>query len=169
MTDITNFRSHAQRTLAHNIAETGVNAGLFKAPETIVKTLWRCISVELNRLGFLLRRLIFLMALQVELAPIKPRPDSNYLEKADGEPKGKPSLYRARSEYLRHAPRHRPRLGRAQRPAHRSAEKLAGTQYALTALTIRIFAGARVRFRIRMLASASPAIWLASHAPRPYP
>ncbi|MEO1963951.1 hypothetical protein [Hyphomonas sp.] len=87
MTDRTVFLLHAFRTIARAVAETGVNAGLFKHPELISKTLKRRVSAELKRLGVLLRRLIFLMALQVELAPLVPRPVSNYFEKTEGEAK----------------------------------------------------------------------------------
>ncbi|KCZ85964.1 hypothetical protein HAD_09765 [Hyphomonas adhaerens MHS-3] len=86
MTDLTDFFSHAYSTIARAVAEAGVNADLFKHPELIPKTLKRRVSAELKRLAVLLRRLIFLMALQVELAPVKPRPGSNYFEKAEGEP-----------------------------------------------------------------------------------
>jgi uncharacterized protein involved in cysteine biosynthesis len=73
MTDLTDFITHAFKTIARAVAEAGVNADLFKAPELIQKTLKRRVSAELKRLAVLLRRLIFLMALQVELAPVKPR------------------------------------------------------------------------------------------------
>ncbi len=87
MTDLTEFFSHAWKTLAHAVARAGVKAGLYKAPEVISKTLKRRVSAELKRLGVLLRRLIFLMALKVELAPLVPRPASNYFEKTEGAPK----------------------------------------------------------------------------------
>jgi hypothetical protein len=64
--------THAWKTLARAIAETAVNADLFKAPETVPKTVKRRVLAELKRLGVLLRRLIFLMALWVELAPVTP-------------------------------------------------------------------------------------------------
>jgi hypothetical protein len=64
--------THAWKTLAHAIAETGVNADLFKAPETAPKTVKRRVLAELKRLGVLLRLLIFLKALRVELAPVTP-------------------------------------------------------------------------------------------------
>jgi outer membrane protein len=56
--------------VARAVAEAGVNADLFKQPELISKTLKHRVSAELKRLAVLLRRLIFLMALQVELAPV---------------------------------------------------------------------------------------------------
>jgi len=80
MTDRTAFLSQAFNTLARAIAEAGVNAGLFKTPETISKSLNRRVRAELKRLAVLLRRLIFLLALQMELAPLKPRTGSNYYE-----------------------------------------------------------------------------------------
>ena len=55
-------------------------------PEMIRKSVKRRVSAEMKRLAILLRRLIFLMALRVELAPLVPRPASNYFEKAEGEP-----------------------------------------------------------------------------------
>jgi hypothetical protein len=80
MTDRTDFLSQAWHTLARAIAEAGVNVDLFKTPETIAKSLNRRVRAELKRLAALLRRLIFLMALQMELAPLKPRIGSNYYE-----------------------------------------------------------------------------------------
>ena len=85
MTDLTYFFSHAYYTIARAVAEAGVNADLFKHPELIPKTLKRRVSAELKRLAVLLRRLIFLMALHVDLAPVKPRPGSNYFETSEGE------------------------------------------------------------------------------------
>jgi hypothetical protein len=95
MTDLTVFLPHAFRTIARAVAETGVTAGLFRHPELISKTVKRRVSAELKRLGVLLRRLIFLMALQVELAPLVPRPVSNYFEKAEGEPKPRKAFFRS--------------------------------------------------------------------------
>jgi len=80
MTDRTDFLSQAWYTLARAIAEAGVNVDLFKTPETIAKSVNRKVRAELKRLAVLLRRLIFLMALQMELAPLKPRIGSNYYE-----------------------------------------------------------------------------------------
>ncbi|WP_155840112.1 hypothetical protein, partial [Hyphomonas jannaschiana] len=59
----------------------------------ISKTVKRRVSAELKRLAVLLRRLIFLMALQVELAPLVPRPVSNYFEKAEGEAKPRKAFF----------------------------------------------------------------------------
>ena len=93
MTHPTDFFSHAYYTIARAVAEAGVNADLFKHPELIPKTLKRRVSAELKRLAVLLRHLIFLMALQVELAPVKPRPGSNYFEKTEGEPKARKAVF----------------------------------------------------------------------------
>nr|WP_321440731.1 hypothetical protein [uncultured Hyphomonas sp.] len=93
MTYPTDFITHAFRTIARAVAETGVNADLFKHPELIPKTLKQRVSTELKRLAVLLRRLIFLMALQVELAPLVPRPASNYFEKSEGEPKARKAFF----------------------------------------------------------------------------
>ena len=76
MTDLSDVLTHTWKTLARVIAETGVNADLFKAPETVPKTVKRRVSAELKRFGVLLRRLIFLMTFRVELAPVTPRPGS---------------------------------------------------------------------------------------------
>jgi hypothetical protein len=89
MTDLTDFLSHAWKTLARAIAEVGVHADLDQVPEQISKAVKRRVSAELKRLAILLRRLIFLMALQVELAPVKPRMGRNYFEKSEGEAKKK--------------------------------------------------------------------------------
>ncbi|MEZ5984792.1 MAG: hypothetical protein R3B94_02445 [Hyphomonas sp.] len=89
MTDLTDFLSHAWKTLAYAIAKVGVHADLHQVPERISKTMKRRVSAELKRLAVLLRRLIFLMALQVELAPVKPRIGSNYFEKTESEAKKK--------------------------------------------------------------------------------
>ena len=66
MTHPTDFLTHAYYTIARAVAEAGVNADLFKQPELISKTVKRRVSAELKRLAVLLRRLIFLMALQVK-------------------------------------------------------------------------------------------------------
>lgn len=89
MTDLTGFFSHARQTIGRAIAMAGIKAGLLDIPKTISKTVKRRCLSELKRLGILLRRLIFLMALQVELAPVKPRLGSNFFEKAGGETKRK--------------------------------------------------------------------------------
>ena len=93
MTHPTDFITHAFKTIARAVAEAGVNADLFKQPEFIPKTLKHRVSAELKRLAVLLRRLIFLMALQVELAPVVPRPASNYFEKSEGEPETRKAFF----------------------------------------------------------------------------
>ena len=80
MKDRTDFFSQAFYTITRAIAGAGVNAGLFRMPETIAKSLNRQVRAELRRLAVLLRRLIFLKALQMELAPLKSRIGSNYYE-----------------------------------------------------------------------------------------
>nr|WP_321358894.1 hypothetical protein [uncultured Hyphomonas sp.] len=80
MTDRTDFLSQAYNTIARAIAVAGVKVGLFRMPETIAHSVnWR-VRAELKRLAVLLRRLIFLLALQMELAPLPPRMGSNYHE-----------------------------------------------------------------------------------------
>ena len=93
MTHYSDFIIHAYKTIARAVAEAGVNADLFKQPEFIPKTLKHRVSAELKRLAVLLRRLIFLMALQVELAPVVPRPASNYFEKSEGEPETRKAFF----------------------------------------------------------------------------
>jgi len=93
MTQFSDFIIHAFRTIARAVAETGVNADLFKHPELIPKTLKHRVSADLKRLAVLLRRLIFLMAMQVELAPLVPRPGSNYFEKSEGEPEARKAFF----------------------------------------------------------------------------
>ncbi|MEZ6000923.1 hypothetical protein [Hyphomonas sp.] len=78
MTDRTAYLSQAFNTLARAIAKAGVNVDLYKTPETISKSVNRRVRAELKRLAVLLRRLIFLLALQMDLAPLKPRIGSNY-------------------------------------------------------------------------------------------
>jgi hypothetical protein len=87
MTDRTDFFSQAFYAIARAIAEAGVNVDLFKAPETIAQSVNRRVRAELKRLAVLLRRLIFLAALQMDLAPLTPRIGSNYYEskKEDAE------------------------------------------------------------------------------------
>ncbi len=87
MTDRTDFFSQAFYTIARAIAEAGVNVDLFKNPQTIAQSVNRRVRAELKRLAVLLRRLIFLAALQMELTPLKPRVGSNYYEpkKTDAE------------------------------------------------------------------------------------
>nr|WP_321362277.1 hypothetical protein [uncultured Hyphomonas sp.] len=87
MTDRTDFLSHAYDTIARAIAVTGVKVGLFRTPETISQSVNRRVRAELKRLAVLLRRLIFLIALQMELAPLPPRMGRNYYasEKPDAD------------------------------------------------------------------------------------
>ncbi len=93
MTYSTGFLTQAYNTIALAVAQTGVKAGLFRYPERISKTVKRRVSADLKRLAVLLRRLIFLIALQVELAPVKPRTGSNYFEKAEGEPDARKAFF----------------------------------------------------------------------------
>ena len=79
MTERTDFFSQAYYTIARAIAEAGVNVDLFKNPQTIAKSVNRRVRVELKRLAVLLRRLIFLEALQMNLAPLPPRVGSGLL------------------------------------------------------------------------------------------
>jgi hypothetical protein len=80
MTDLSDFFSDAWQTIGRAIAMACISAGLREVPETISKTVKHRCQAELKRLGSLLRRLIFLMALHVQLAPVKPRLGSNYFE-----------------------------------------------------------------------------------------
>jgi hypothetical protein len=74
MTDLSDFFSHAWQTIGRAIAMAGIRAGLSEVPETISKTVKRRCQAELKRLGILLRRLIFLMALHAQLAPVLAAP-----------------------------------------------------------------------------------------------
>ncbi len=87
MTDRTDFLSQAYYTIARAIAVAGVKVGLFRTPETISQSVNRRVRAELKRLAILLRRLIFLEALQMELAPLPPRMGRNYYasEKPDAD------------------------------------------------------------------------------------
>ena len=104
MTGLTDFLTHAFKTIARAVAETDGNAGLFKQPELVPKTVKRRVSAELKRPGVLLRHLIFLMALQVGLAPLVPRPASNYFETSEGEPEARKAFFSVLPILAREAP-----------------------------------------------------------------
>ena len=85
MADLSDFFSDAWQTIGRAIAMACISAGLREVPETISKTVKHRCQAELKRLGSLLRRLIFLMALHVQLAPVKPRLGTNNFEKTESE------------------------------------------------------------------------------------
>ena len=74
------FLTEAWNTIARALAEAGVDAGLHKHPELIRKSVKRRCTAELKRLAVLIRRLIFLMAMGLELSPLVPRAGKNYFE-----------------------------------------------------------------------------------------
>jgi hypothetical protein len=84
--DLTAFIPEAWKTIARAVAEAGVDANLHRAPAKISKTVKRHCMAELKRLTLILRRLIFLMALSMNLAPVKPRAASNYFEAKESAP-----------------------------------------------------------------------------------
>ena len=76
--DYAAFFREAFNTIARAVAELGVDADLDRKPLLIAKTVKRRCMGEMRRLSILIRRLIFLMALSVELGPLKPRPGGNW-------------------------------------------------------------------------------------------
>jgi len=66
--------------IARAVAEAGVDANLHRAPAKISKSVKRRCMADLKRLTLMIRRLIFLIALSMDLAPLKPRRASNYFE-----------------------------------------------------------------------------------------
>ena len=64
----------------------------------------RRVSADLKRLDVLLRRLTFLMALRVGLAPLVLRPASNYFEKSEGEPEARKAFFSVLPTLAREAP-----------------------------------------------------------------
>ena len=85
MTQQTDFFSHALHTIVYAVGRAAVEADLDRHPETIRKSVKRRCLSQLKRLAIIIRRLLFLMALQLELAPLKPCAGRNYFEagKAD--------------------------------------------------------------------------------------
>ena len=88
------FLRQSWHTLAHALAEAGVIAGLHASPATIAKKVKRRLASELRRLAVLLRRLIFLMALSMELAPSMPREGRNWFRPEDTRPKARRLFFR---------------------------------------------------------------------------
>ena len=84
--DLAPFLSQAWNTLAHALADAAIAADLDLHPATLAKTVKRRCVAELRRLETLIRRLIFLMALSVELQPIAPREGRNYFREEDTNP-----------------------------------------------------------------------------------
>ena len=84
--DLAPFLSQAWNTLAHALADAAIAADLDLHPATLAKTVKRRCLAELRRLETLIRRLIFLMALSVELQPIVPREGRNYFREEDTTP-----------------------------------------------------------------------------------
>jgi hypothetical protein len=78
--DHADFIKEASITIARALAEAGVDANLHRAPARISKSVKRRCMADLKRLTLMIRRLIFLIALSMDLAPVKPRRASNYFE-----------------------------------------------------------------------------------------
>lgn len=86
MTGHAAFLNEALKTIARALAEAGVDADLHRQPATLSKSLKRRCMAELRRLTILIRRLIFLVALSIELAPLVRREGRNYFSDADAQP-----------------------------------------------------------------------------------
>lgn len=80
------FISQAFEAIARALAEVGVDANLHRRPVVISKSVKRRCLAELRRLTTLIRRLIFLMALSMELAPLTPREGRNYFRDEEVAP-----------------------------------------------------------------------------------
>ena len=67
------FFEQAFRTVGDGLLRVVARANLHLKPETLTKSLKRRCLADLRQLSVILRRLIFLMALAIELAPARPR------------------------------------------------------------------------------------------------
>ena len=95
--DLAPFLNQAWNTLAHALADAAIAADLDLQPATLAKSVKRRCLAELRRLETLIRRLIFLMALSVELAPILPREGRNYFREEDAVPSPRKRSFRIAS------------------------------------------------------------------------
>lgn len=77
------FIAQAWKTVAYALANTGVDADLDRHPATLSQRARRRCMAELRRLAVLVRRLIFLMALSVELGPLASREERNYFREEE--------------------------------------------------------------------------------------
>ncbi|MEZ5969473.1 MAG: hypothetical protein R3C00_10540 [Hyphomonas sp.] len=67
------FFEQAFRTVGDGLLRIVARANLHLKPMTLTKSLKRRCLADLRQLAVILRRLIFLMALAIELAPARPR------------------------------------------------------------------------------------------------
>jgi len=81
------FIVQAWKTIARALAEAGVAADLDLKPATLLKCTRRQCMARLRQLAIMIRRLIFLMALSIEPAPLVSRPKGNYFETEKAPPK----------------------------------------------------------------------------------
>jgi len=73
MADNTAFLEQGIRAALYALADTASRANLHLKPKTITKSLKRRCMAEMKVIAVLIRRLIMLMALSIQLAPLKPR------------------------------------------------------------------------------------------------
>jgi len=73
MSDHTAFLEQGIRAALYALADTASRANLHLKPKTITKSLKRRCMAEMKVIAVLIRRLIMLMALSIQLAPLKPR------------------------------------------------------------------------------------------------
>jgi hypothetical protein len=73
MSDHTAFLEQGIRAALYALADTASRANLHLKPKTITKSLKRRCMAEMKTIAILIRRLIMLMALSIQLAPLKPR------------------------------------------------------------------------------------------------
>ncbi|MEZ5946920.1 MAG: hypothetical protein R3C04_08755 [Hyphomonas sp.] len=85
--DHSSFIAEAWSQLARALSKTAAKAGLNHYPTLMSRCArGRCMR-ELRRLAVLIRRLIFLMALTLELAPAAPREGRNYFRAEEAKPR----------------------------------------------------------------------------------
>lgn len=83
MTDQAAFLSHAWHVVARALVYAGVAADIDLHPATLLETVKRRCLAELRHLTVLIRRLIFLMALGMEVAPVPAREGRNWFRDED--------------------------------------------------------------------------------------
>ena len=86
MTDYSDFLIHAWRNVARALVRAGVAAGLELRPAVLAKSAKRRCMAQLKQLTRLIRRLIFLMALGMEVAPPDVREGRNWFRDEDTKP-----------------------------------------------------------------------------------
>lgn len=84
--DVAAFIIQAWKMLAYALAEAGMDADLDLRPATLSKGARRRCMAELRRLAVLIRRLIFLIALSVEVKPVAPQEGRNYFREEVADP-----------------------------------------------------------------------------------